>query len=38
MSDILGQIRNGLGKLDLPIGGTSISRDMVPALRIEAGW
>jgi ATP-binding protein involved in chromosome partitioning len=37
MSDILEQIRNELGKLDLPDGGTLISRDMVRALRIEAG-
>ncbi|WP_135501762.1 Mrp/NBP35 family ATP-binding protein [Roseovarius aestuariivivens] len=37
MSDILGQVRAELDKLDLPDGGTLISRDMVRALRIEAG-
>lgn len=37
MSDILEQIRNELDKLDLPDWDTPISRNLVRALRIEAG-
>lgn len=37
MSDVLKQVRAQLEQLELPDGGTLISRDMVRAMRIDAG-
>ncbi len=37
MSDVLDRVRAVLEKIDLPDGGTLMSRDMVRAMRIDAG-